>query len=329
MVYCCGVSVSSGCVCCKDCCDWCEDKSENYAVDDTKDNDSYKKDHIHENPTKINQLSNDLRTIIAYKKPLPMYGGSYKSNINRYGVLYPQIFAVPVLACYSGVLDVYNFCAFKLDKEYFRIFPSDMCELVLEYIRKEYVEPENFHIFVEYQYNSMSFMQDPDYNNEDLDTRILLRPHFFFADQQNLDTKTLIENTDQVVLDVHAYCVLSDGYSVMTDDNISFEVHNGGRISPLCGWFKDNKTMQQLAMEEKTSKLYSFVVDKRNKRAAMTIHLIKVIDNSSAGEQLLNKILTIQNNDYSTLSAAINLASDLNDNVAKEFFEKLVQKDNS
>lgn len=326
MVYCCGVSVSSGCVCCKDCCDWCEDKSENYAVDDTKDNDSYKKDHIHENQTKINQLSNDLRTIIAYKKPLPMYGGSYKSNINSYTTSSYKIFAVPVLACYSGVPDVYNFCAFKLDKEYFSIFPKEMCERVLEYIKYNNIQPDKFHVFVEYQYTTMFSIDEKDYTTDY--GKILLRPHLFFADQQGLKTETLMMgNQNEAVLDVYAYCVLSDGKQLGVHNEINFSVHDIGSFSPLEGWFADGKTLKSLAGQD-TSILYSFVVDKRNKRAAMTIHLIKVIDNSSAGEQLLNKILTIQNNDCSTLSAAINLASDLDDNVAKEFFEKLVKKDN-
>ena len=328
MVYYCCVSVSSGCVCRKYCCDCCDDASEKDGGCVTNNNDSYKKDPLHEKPTNLNQLFVDLNNISVNNTPLHMYDGSYKSNINMYAGQY-QIFAVPILACYSGVSEVYNFCAFKLDKEYFSLFPKGMCDLVLDYIQKNNIQSENFHIFVEYQYNSMLSLQDFDYNDAPPDPRILLRPHFFFADKQGLGIETLMDNIGKVVLEVRAYCVLSDGNSVVTHDNIVFEVHDGGHISPLYGWFEDEKTMQQLAMEEKTSTLYSFVVDKKRKVAAVTIHLIKVIDNSSASWQFLNKILDIRGKDYSTLSEAINLASDLDDKVAKEFFENLVKKDNS
>lgn len=321
MVYCCGVSVSSGCVCCKDCCDWCEDKSEKDGGGVTNNNISISNDVQRKNHTKLYPMLIDLQKVITCKLPLPKYDKDVCSHIKKYDVY--NIFAVPFLSCYSGFMEVCSFWAFELGKEYFSIFPNDMCERVLEYIKDNNIQPDKFHVFVEYQYTTMFSIDENDYKTDH--GKILLRPHLFFADQQGLKTETLMENTKKAVLDVHAYCVLSDGKQLGVHNNINFSVHNNGSFSPLEGWFADGKTLESLAGQD-TSILYSFVADNTSKVAAMTIHLINVVSNNNTAQ--FYKISNARAVSYKTLEEAINLASDLDDNVAKEFFEKLVKKDN-
>jgi len=254
---------------------------------------------------------------------------------------------VPFFSSYNTVDQVIIPFAFELGNEYFKIFPTKMKEIVRSLIDEEGIQENNVKIFFCYQYlttkiyakkvkenlkdecnaiNKKIFEDECNAINEE----ILFRPHFFIA-KEEIDNYSKAENKKFIYSkaenEKYIYSNIEQGNRCVVfnreEENILdciekfFSIH-GGRLScwtPSIG-IKIKETSSNVEI------YYSFVLELKEKIAAMTIHFLKCPDEGYSWENI-NK--EIDPSKIKTIADAIKFAETNNDIEVVEFLNSITK----
>ena len=252
----------------------------------------------------------------------------YDKNTNKnvsnskYGLL--NLPNVPFFSSYNTVNHVIIPFAFKLRNEYFEIFPTEMKEIVKHYINKGEIQENNVKIFFCYQYLITKILNKGidqimlvGKGNNDINEEILFRPHFFIA-KEEIDKDS---NADLIYsnMDPGNICVVfnSEKKKILYWLVESFSIH-GGHLS----W---QTPSIRITIKETSSNVeiyYSFVLERKKKIAAMTIHFFKCPGEGYSWDNIDNEINPLNIN---TINDAIKFAETNNDKEVVEFLNSITK----
>ena len=202
---------------------------------------------------------------------------------SKYGSL--NLPNVPFFSSYNTVHHVIIPFAFELRNKYFEIFPIKMQKIVRSYINEEGIQENNVKIFFCYQYLTTKIFEKETVKllmkevnkkmKKEIDEEILFRPHFFIA-KEEIDNDSPANNPNLI----YSNMVLGNRCVVFNNKNEKilcclesyFSIHGGllSCVTPSIGIkIKDTSSNVEI--------YYSFVLERKKKIAAMTIHFLKCL----------------------------------------------------
>lgn len=248
--------------------------------------------------------------------------GKNVSN-SKYGLL--NLPNVPFFSSYNTVNDVIIPFAFELRNEYFEIFPIKMQKIVKHYINKGEIQENNVKIFFCYQYLITKILNKGidqimwvGKGNNDINEEILFRPHFFIAKEEiGKDS-----NADLIYSNMESgnRCVVfnSEKKKILHRLESSFSIHGGllSCVTPSIGIkIKDTSSNVEI--------YYSFVLERKKKIAAMTIHFLKCPDEGYSCENIAKNI---NPSNIKTIADAIKFAHKNNDKKVESFLKSITKE---
>lgn len=254
----------------------------------------------------------------------------YDKNTNKnvsnskYGSLYlPN---VPFFSSYNTVNHVIIPFAFELRNEYFERFPIEMKKIVRFHINEENINKKDVKIFFCYQYLTTKILKKGieqilvGKGNNDINEEILFRPHFFIA-KEEIDSDSLANNLNLIYsnTDPGNICVVfnSEKKKILYWLEKLFSIH-GGHLS--CVTPSIHRKIRETS--SKVEIYYSFVLERKKKIAAMTIHFFKCPGEGYSWENIDNDI---NPSNIKTIADAINFAYKNKDKEVVEFLNSITK----
>lgn len=243
---------------------------------------------------------------------------------SKYGSL--NLPNVPFFSSYNTVHHVIIPFAFKLRNEYFEIFPIKMQKIVRSYINKGEIQENNVKIFFCYQYLTTKIIAKgmeqigAGEGNKTINEEILFRPHFFIA-KEEIDKDSDAKKQDLIYnnIDPGNICVVFYNKNVKILSRLveSFSIH-GGHLS----WQTPSIRITIKKTLSKVEIYYSFVLERKKKIAAMTIHFFKCPGEGYSWDNIDNEINPLNIN---TINDAIKFAETNNDKEVVEFLNSITK----
>ena len=281
------------------CCECCED-----CLEDKKSDEELEKNVVIEEEYKYDK--NTIKNV----------------NNSKYGSL--NLPNVPFFSSYNTVDHVIIPFAFELRNEYFEIFPRKMKKIVRRCINKGEIQENNVKIFFCYQYLTTKILKKgmeqigAGEGYKDINEEILFRPHFFIA-KEEIDKDS---NADLIYsnMDPGNICVVfnSEKKKILHRLESSFSIHGGllSCVTPSIGIkIKDTSSNVEI--------YYSFVLERKKKIAAMTIHFFKCPGEGYSWENIDNDI---NPSNIKTIADAINFAYKNKDKEVVDFLNSITKE---
>ena len=234
---------------------------------------------------------------------------------------------VPFFSSYNTVNHVIIPFAFELRNEYFKIFPIKMKKIVKSYINKGEIQENNVKIFFCYQYLTTKIFAKAvekiceGEGNKTINEEILFRPHFFIA-KKEIDNDSEAKNPNLIYSNISPgnMCVVfnSEKKKILHRLESSFSIHGGllSCVTPSIGIkIKDTSSNVEI--------YYSFVLERKKKIAAMTIHFFKCPGEGYSWENIDNDI---NPSNIKTIADAINFAYKNKDKEVVDFLNSITKE---
>lgn len=246
-------------------------------------------------------------------------------NNSKYGSL--SLPNVPFFSSYNTVNNVIIPFAFELHNKYFEIFPRKMQKIVRRYINKGEIQENNVKIFFCYQYLTTKILKKgmeqigAGEGYKDINEEILFRPHFFIA-KKEIDNDSEAKNPNLIYSNISPgnMCVVfnSEKKKILHCLESSFSIHGGllSCVTPSIGIkIKDTSSNVEI--------YYSFVLERKKKIAAMTIHFFKCPGEGYSWENIDNDI---NPSNIKTIADAINFAYKNKDKEVVDFLNSITKE---
>ena len=244
---------------------------------------------------------------------------------SKYGSL--NLPNVPFFSSYNTVDHVIIPFAFELRNGYFGRFPIEMQKNVRLCINKVGIKEKDVKIFFCYQYLTTKILKkgfeqiSGGKGYKDINEEILFRPHFFIA-KEEIDNDSPANNPNLIYsnTDPGNICVVfnSEKENILDCIEKNFSIH-GGRLSfrtPSIG-IKIKETSSNVEI------YYSFVLERKKKIAAMTIHFFKCPGEGYSWENIDNDI---NPSNIKTIADAINFAYKNKDKEVVDFLNSITKE---
>ena len=255
------------------------------------------------------------------------YDKNINKNVNnsKYGSL--NLPNVPFFSSYNTVNHVIIPFAFELRNEYFERFPIGMKKIVRSYIKKVGIKKKDVKIFFCYQYLTTKIFAkevekfSEEVSNKAINEEILFRPHFFIA-KKEIDNDSEAKNPNLIYSNISPgnMCVVfnSEKKKILHRLESSFSIHGGllSCVTPSIGIkIKDTSSNVEI--------YYSFVLERKKKIAAMTIHFFKCPGEGYSWENIDNDI---NPSNIKTIADAINFAYKNKDKEVVDFLNSITKE---
>ena len=248
---------------------------------------------------------------------------------SKYGSL--NLPNVPFFSSYNTVHHVIIPFAFELRNKYFEIFPIKMQKIVRSYINEEGIQENNVKIFFCYQYLTTKIFEKETVKllmkevnkkmKKDIDEEILFRPHFFIA-KEEIDNDSPANNPNLIYSNMVSgnRCVVFNNKNekILCCLESYFSIHGGllSCVTPSIGIkIKDTSSNVEI--------YYSFVLERKKKIAAMTIHFFKCPGEGYSWENIDNDI---NPSNIKTIADAINFAYKNKDKEVVDFLNSITKE---
>ena len=254
----------------------------------------------------------------------------YDKNTNKnvsnskYGSL--NLPNVPFFSSYNTVNHVIIPFAFELRNEYFERFPIEMKKIVRFRINEENINKKDVKIFFCYQYLTTKIIAKgmeqigAGEGNKTINEEILFRPHFFIA-KEEIDSDSPANNPNLIYsnTDPGNICVVfnSEKKKILYWLERLFSIH-GGHLS--CVTPSIHRKIRETS--SKVEIYYSFVLERKKKIAAMTIHFLKCLGEEYSCENIDNDINPSK---IKTIADAISFAEANKDKEVVEFLNSITK----
>ena len=286
----------------KCCCECCED-----CLEDKKSDEELEKNVVIEEEYKYDK--NTIKNV----------------NNSKYGSL--NLPNVPFFSSYNTVDHVIIPFAFELRNEYFERFPTKMKKIVRSYIKKVGIKKKDVKIFFCYQYLTTKIFAkevekfSEEVSNKAINEEILFRPHFFIA-KKEIDNDSEAKNPNLIYSNISPgnMCVVfnSEKKKILHCLESYFSIHGGllSCVTPSIGIkIKDTSSNVEI--------YYSFVLERKKKIAAMTIHFFKCPGEGYSWENIDNDI---NPSNIKTIADAINFAYKNKDKEVVDFLNSITKE---
>ena len=255
------------------------------------------------------------------------YAKNTDKNVSnsKYGSL--NLPNVPFFSSYNTVNNVIIPFAFELRNEYFERFPIEMKKIVRFHINEENINKKDVKIFFCYQYLTTKIFAkevekfSEEVSNKAINEEILFRPHFFIA-KKEIDNDSEAKNPNLIYSNISPgnMCVVfnSEKKKILHRLESSFSIHGGllSCVTPSIGIkIKDTSSNVEI--------YYSFVLERKKKIAAMTIHFFKCPGEGYSWENIDNDI---NPSNINTINDAINFAHKNNDEKVESFLKSITKE---
>ena len=286
----------------KCCCECCED-----CLEDKKSDEELEKNVVIEEEYKYDK--NTIKNV----------------NNSKYGSL--NLPNVPFFSSYNTVDHVIIPFAFELRNGYFGRFPIEMQKNVRLCINKVGIKEKDVKIFFCYQYLTTKIFAkevekfSEEVSNKAINEEILFRPHFFIA-KEEIDSDSPANNLNLIYsnTDPGNICVVfnSEKKKILHCVERSFSIHGGSLscVTPsIHRKIKDTSSNVEI--------YYSFVLERKKKIAAMTIHFFKCPGEGYSWENIDNDI---NPSNIKTIADAINFAYKNKDKEVVDFLNSITKE---
>ena len=244
---------------------------------------------------------------------------------SKYGSL--NLPNVPFFSSYNTVDHVIIPFAFELRNGYFGRFPIEMQKNVRLCINKVGIKEKDVKIFFCYQYLTTKIFAkevekfSEEVSNKAINEEILFRPHFFIA-KKEIDNDSEAKNPNLIYSNISPgnMCVVfnSEKKKILHRLESSFSIHGGllSCVTPSIGIkIKDTSSNVEI--------YYSFVLERKKKIAAMTIHFFKCPGEGYSWENIDNDI---NPSNIKTIADAINFAYKNKDKEVVDFLNSITKE---